>query len=44
MNIFYHHSTYIRVQKIQDLFQNFIIMFIIFSLRRFDQVMYFNFY
>jgi len=44
MNIFYHHSTYIRVQKIQDLSQNFIIMFIIYSLRHFDQVMYYNFY
>jgi len=41
MNIFYHYPTYIGVQKIQDLCQNFIIMFIIFfSLRHFDQVMY----
>jgi len=36
MNIFYHHPTYIGVQKIQDLCQNFIIMFIICSLRHFD--------
>jgi len=32
MNIFYNHPTYIEVQKIQDLCQNFIIMFIICSL------------
>jgi len=32
VNIFYHHSTYIGVQKIQDLSQN-ILMFIIFYLR-----------
>jgi len=44
MNIFYHHQTYVGVQKIQDLYQNFIIMFIICSLRHFDQVMYYNFY
>jgi len=36
MNFFYHYPTYIRVQKIQDLCQNFIVMFIIFSLRHFD--------
>jgi len=36
MNIFYHHPTYIGVQKIQYLCQNFII---IFFLRHFDQVM-----
>jgi len=44
MNIFLSPSTYIEVQKIQDLCQNFIIMFIICSLRHFDQVMYYNFY
>jgi len=44
MNIFYHHPTYIEVQKIQDIYQNFIIMFIIYSLRHFDQVMYYNYY
>jgi len=36
MNIFYHHPTYIRFQKIQDLCQIFIIMFIISSLCHFD--------
>jgi len=40
MNFFYHHPTYIGVRRIQDLCQNFIIMFIIYSLRHFDQVMY----
>jgi len=43
MNIFYHHPTYIGVQKIQNLCQSFIIMLIICSLRHFDQVMYYNF-
>jgi len=41
---FYHHSTYIGVQKIQDLCQNYIAMFIIYSLYHFDKVMYYNFY
>jgi len=31
MNIFCHYPTYIGVQKIQNLCQNFIIMFIICS-------------
>ena len=44
MNIFYHPPTNIEVQKTQDLYQNFIIMFIICSLRHFDQVTYYNFY
>jgi len=44
MNFFYHHSTYVRVQKIQDLCQNFIIMFIICSLRHFDEMIYYHFY
>jgi len=41
--MFYHHPTYIEVQKIQYLCQNFIIKFIICFLRHFDQVMYYNF-
>ena len=44
MNIFCHYPTYIEVQKIQNLCQNFIIVFIICSLCHFDQVMYYNFY
>ena len=39
MNILYHHPTYIGAQKIQYLPQNFIIIFIIFSLCHFYQVM-----
>jgi len=37
-------SNKIEVQKIQDLYQNFIIMIIICSLYHFDLVMYYNFY
>jgi len=44
MNIFYHHPTYIGVQKIQNLCQNSIIILIICSLHHCDQVMYYNFY
>jgi len=40
MNIFYHHPTYIGVQKIQNLYLTFIIC----SLCHFDQVMYYKFY
>jgi len=43
MNILFYYPTYIGVQKIQNLCQNFIIMFIICSLCHFDQVMYYNF-
>jgi len=43
MNIFYHHPTFIGVQKIQNLCQSFIIILIICSLHHFDQVMYYNF-
>jgi len=43
MNIFLY-PIYIGVQKIQNLCQNFIIMFIIYSLCHFDQMMYYNFY
>jgi len=43
MNILFHHLTYIGVQKIQNLCQNFIIMFIVCSLCHFDQVMYYNY-
>jgi len=39
MNIFYHHPTYIGVQKIQYLCQNFLLC-LLFFLRHFDQVMY----
>jgi len=37
MNIFYHDPTYIEIQKIQDLCQYFIIIFIICFLRHFDK-------
>jgi len=37
-------TIYIGVQKIQDLCQYFIIIFIICSMHHFDQVMYSNFY
>ena len=43
MNFFYHHLTYIEVQKIQDLCLNFIIISLIFILCMIWSSDYYNF-